>query len=487
MKEYGKDSNLTRAAMRADMDRKTARKFVKTGLLPSQLKPSRGWRTHEDVFSEVWDDIAERLKDAPELEAKALFENVLLFDFETKFNDSHLRTFQRRVKQWRATYGPNKNVFFAQEHRPGEAMQTDFTCANELNVTIDGELYEHLLCNVVLPYSNWQWVTISKSESMLALKHGLQEAVFRLGKVPAWHQTDNSTAATHTLKHGKKERGFNEEYLALMKHLKMNPRTIETGQSNQNGDVEALNGSLKRRLKQHLLLRGHRNFESRATYQEWLYMVIHQANKLRLKKLSEELLKMKDLTVERLPEFKDLDVKVTSWSTIRVKNNTYSVPSRLIQERVKARVYEHHIEVWYGQSLQLTLERLVGKSGRNIDYRHVIWSLVRKPGAFERYKYRAAMFPTLVFRRAYDVLLESTPNQPRKADIAYLRILHLAASTNESEVEMALELLLEAKALRGADDVKALVQLEDPLQIPNIAVPIVDLKTYDQLLCEVAQ
>ena len=126
-------------------------------------------------------------------------------------------------------------------------MQTDFTCGAGLGIRIAGEAFEHLLCQSVLPYSNWQSVVVCRSESMLALREGIQTAVFRLGRVPQWHQTDNSTAATHDLRTGK--RGFNVEYEDLMAHLGMKPRTIAIGASNQNGDVEAFNGVLKWRLQ----------------------------------------------------------------------------------------------------------------------------------------------------------------------------------------------------------------------------------------------
>src|SRR5687767_7185802 len=127
-----------------------------------------------------------------------------------RYHEGQLRTLQRHVKQWRAQSGPDKEVFFQQEHRPGEAMQTDFTWATELRVTIAGEPFPHMLCHPVLPYSNWEWATICRAESMAAMKRGVQAALFRLGRVPEFHQTDNSTAATHDLRTGK--RGFNEEY-----------------------------------------------------------------------------------------------------------------------------------------------------------------------------------------------------------------------------------------------------------------------------------
>lgn len=477
MKEHGKHGNKSRAAMKADMDRKTAAKYIAAGKLPSEMKKPRTWRTRKDPFADDWSSVADRLEDAPELQAKTLFED-LQRRRPGKYHDGQLRTLQRRVKQWHAEYGPPKEVFFAQEHRPGEAMQTDFTHAEELGITIQGEPFEHMLCNSALPYSNWNWPTICYSESMAAIKHGVQEAVFRLGKVAEWHQTDHSTSATYWLPSGEEE--FHEGYKALMRHLGMKPRLIGVGKSNQNGDVEASNGVLKRRLEQHLQLRGSRDFDSITEYEEWLHEVTRQANAYRKKRVDEELPHLKAVTVKRLPVFSEETVRVTRGSTIRVKRNTYSVPSRLIGEHVKARIFDGHIEVWYGQSHQLTMPRLRGEGGRRIDYRHVIWSMVKKPGAFERYRYRDELFPSVTFRRAYDVFCEAQSTK-RKADIEYLRVLHLAASTMECEVESALELLLDTDVLRNAEDVKALV---DPAQVdvPDLEAPDVDLGEYDGLL-----
>jgi transposase InsO family protein len=248
---------------------------LKLGKLPSELREPRAWRTRPDPFEGDWLEIAQRLRDAPELEAKALFED-LLERYPDRYQPGHLRTFQRRLKQWRASEGPETGVFFPQEHRPGEAFQTDFTWATKLGVKIGGEPFVHMLCHVVLPYSNWEWVTICRSESLAALRRGVQEAVFRLGRVPAYHQTDNSTAATHNLTSGK--RVFNDDYVNFIRHLGMEPRTIAVGEKNQNGDVEALHGALKRRLKQHLILRASSDFQSVEEYEAWLVQIIEKAN-----------------------------------------------------------------------------------------------------------------------------------------------------------------------------------------------------------------
>jgi len=476
MDEMGKDGRLGRSALRAGMHRNTARRYVALGKLPSELKGPRSWRTREDPFAGDWSWIVERLESAPELEAKALFEH-LVATHPGRYQEGQLRTLQRRVKQWRAEYGPPKEILLPQQHRAGEALQTDFTWAGELGVTIGGERFEHLLCQSVLPYSNWQSAVACGSESMLALRAGVQEAVFRLGRVPEWHQTDNSTAATHDLRTGK--RGFNAEYEELMARLGMKPRTIGIGESRQNGDVEALNGALKRRLEQHLLLRGSRDFDRIEDYQAFVDGVLAQANGLRQKRLAEELAVMRPLSAARLPRYRELRTRVTSNGTVQVQNNTYSMPPRLSGETVVVRIFDLHLEVFYGGRCQLTVERLRGEGKHRVDYRHVIWSLVKKPWGFSRYRYRDALFPGALFRRAYEKLSAELPE--RQADLEYLRVLHLAASTMQCEVETALELLLAEDRLPTVDAVRSLVVEREP-EVPAMEPLAVDLASYDELL-----
>lgn len=476
MEEMQKHGGLGLAAMRAGMDRKTARKYVRAGKLPSDLRKPHTWRTREDPFEEDWPTLEAMLEEAPELEATTLFDHLVGLKPESH-TAGQLRTLQRRIREWRARRGPEREVFFPQAHRPGEAMQTDFTHATVLAVTICGEPFEHQLCHSVLPFSNWEWATVCHSESMAALRRGVQSTLFRLGRVPEFHQTDNSTAATHDLRTGK--RGFNEEYLAMMTHFAVKPRTIGIGEKEQNGDIEASHGVLKRRLEQHLLLRGSRDFESEETYERWLWEKIEAANRLRQPKFTEELAVMRPLMVSRLPEYRQESVVVTSWSTIRVRRNTYSVPSRLIGETLRVHVHEQRLEVYHGGALQLAVERLRGEGGHRINYRHVIWSLVQKPGAFARYRYREDLFPSLTFRRAYDALTERL--DAWKADIEYLRVLHLAASTMEADVEAAIQRLMSAGECPSADAVKRFVAPEK-IEVPSLEVPTVDLTSYDSLL-----
>lgn len=490
MVEMSKQGQIGQAAMKADMDRKTARKYVAAGKLPSELKQPRHWRTRSDPFEAHWPEVEAKLRATPELEAKTLFE-LLQEQYPGRYEDGQLRTLQRHVKWWRAAHGPEREVVLAQQHRPGEAAQTDFTHATELAVTIAGQLFVHLLCVLTLPYSNWQWATVCLSESMAALRKGVQRALFQLGRVPRYHQTDCSTAATHRIPDGQAahveggKRPFNVEYVALMRHFGMTPRTIEPGEKEQNGDVEASNGAIKRRLEQALLVRGSRDFESVEAWQAFVDQTLRKANANRGRRVAEDLAAMRELNVAKLPEYVEEDVLVSEWSTVRVKHCAYSVPSRLIGEWVRVRIFEDRLEVKFADELQLACERLRGRNLRRIDYRHVIWSLVRKPGGFARYVYREEMFPSRVFREAYDAICAARPGT--KGDLEYCRILHLAASTMEADVAAALAALQTAGTPITAAAVKALIATPPAsTDVPVLAPPAVNLADYDALLEEVA-
>ena len=146
MEELSKSGDLSKASMKAGMDRKTARRYRDGGQLPSQLKEPRSWRTRQDPLDEGdWDLVRGLLEAVPELEAKTLFEYLEELH-PGRYAPGQLRTLQRRIRRWRGTDGPPKEVFFAQEHRPGEAMQTDFTNCDRLAITIAGEQPVDLEC-----------------------------------------------------------------------------------------------------------------------------------------------------------------------------------------------------------------------------------------------------------------------------------------------------------------------------------------------------
>ncbi len=467
------------AAAKADMDIKTARKYLASGKLPSEQRAERNWRTRANPFASVWDQVRERLRDAPGLEAKTVFEE-LMRTHRDQFAEGQLRSFQRHVKHWRATEGKGREVFFAQRHVPGRLGQSDFTRMNELNITIAGEGFAHMLYHFVLTYSNWESVTLCQTESFDNLSRGLQNALWDLGGVPAEHRTDRLSAAVNNL---NQESDFTQRYQALLRHYRMQGQRIQTGQANENGDVEQSHHRFKRAVEQALLLRGGRDFESVESYGGFLCDLIRQRNKGRRDQLRAEMEQLGQLPPRRLDGVRVYTVRVDSGSTIAVDRNVYSVHSRLIGETVEARLGAETLEVWYAGRKVEQMDRLHGRGNHRVDYRHIIGWLIRKPGAFRDYRYRDDLYPTSRFRMAWDALRESTPGQAAKQ---YLEILELAAKQGEARVDQALQTVLGESRLNPERlRVQALEPLLEIKPVPAVSlveVAEVDLAGFDQLL-----
>lgn len=461
------------AALRAGMSENTGRRYVKGAAVKGEREP-RQYRTRQDPFEAVWPEIEVLLIGSPGLEAKTIFE-MLQAREETSFTPGQLRTLQRRIKAWRIAHGPEKEVMFPQEHRPGERAQIDFTSMKDLEITIGGERFDHLLYHFVLPYSNWEWVRVCFSESFEALTEGYQGAVTALGGVPGVSRTDNLSAATHDLRDGGRD--FNESYTQFLGYYGSKPERNTPGRGHENGDVEQSHHRFKRAVDQALLVRGRREFADRASYEEFLGELADAKNRPRQVKLAEERRALGPLPVIALESFRRQMVRVSTASTVHIGGNVYSVPSRLCGERVEARLRAETIEIWYGGTKLLEMERLRGKGQTRVDYRHVIWSLIHKPGAFARYRYREALFPSLVFRAAFDHLDEVLG---QRAEVEYVRILHLAASTSQTQVEQVLGELLERGELRDYAQVRDLVRPE-PIPVPECGVIEPDLTIYDAL------
>ncbi len=464
---------LSRAADQAGMCENTARKYIRLEKLPSQCKVEHDWKTRKDPFEEVFPEIKEMLEVNPGLEAITIFK-YLQREYVGAFQDGQLRTLQRKIKNWRICAGPPKEVYFCQTHHPGKLCASDFTTMSSLGITISGEPFDHLLYHFVLTYSNWETGTICFSESYESLSHGFQNALWELGLLPESHRTDRLAAA-------KKHNGdFTNNYEALLRHYKMKGETTNSYSPHENGDVEQRHNRLKKALEQALLLRGSRNFETREDYNKYLKALFKQLNAGRKDKLSEELKVMKSITIKRLEDCSRLKVKVSPGSTIRVMNNVYSVLSRLIGVKVNVRLYAEYLEVYYNQQLIETIPRLRGQNKHFVQYRHIIDSLIKKPGAFKDYRYRDDLFPSSQFRLAYDELTKLNPN---RSDKEYLLILNLAAKESEERVDEALRFLIEKNSIVNFHAVEKIVKSKEELpKATVINIADVRLEDYDELL-----
>jgi len=488
--ERNQGRTIGMCAMKAGMSRKTAGKYLSQDNVLEVRRVPHTWKTRKDPLVEIWPKALAMLQDAPELEAKALFEYLVpaavpggasgeggLDGLEEK----HLRTFQRRVRDWRLENGPGKEVFFTQDHTPGKVLAMDWTDMGSLGISIGGRALKHKLFHAVLPYSNWEWAVRAQSESTLSLRAGLKATLGRLGRVPLELLSDHSSTATHQLKRGAAERGFNEEYLSICAHFGIMPRTINVGRPQENGSCETSHGHLKRRIKQHLLLRGGADFASEEEYDLFLVKVLEAANRKRVKRLGEELAAMPERLIADLADYRELMVTVRNDSTIRVKKMVYSVPCRLIGVKLLVRIGENEIALLAGANEVARLPLSRGDRGAVIDFRHLIGDLLRKPGAFAGYRWREELFPSMVYRTAYDRLTLSSS----AADKRYLEILKLAADEGVTAVESALEQLLAApRGVVAAEDVRKILdawreQQREWRERPPLSV---SLSVYDALL-----
>lgn len=484
MRERRQGKTQEQAAAKANLkSRQTVAKYEQLGQLPSEQLQPRQYRTRRDPFAEDWPIVVGMLTEAPGLQPKTLFD-WLSEQSPGRYRPGQLRTLQRKIAHWKAVH-LQQVASLTQVRYPGQLMQTDGTSMTELAITLNGQPFPHLLMHCVLPYSNWEWGRVVQSESLAALRLGIQSSLFQLGYVPEVHQTDHSSAATRQV--GQKDessenRTFTDGYLALVAHFGMAASTTHVASPNENGDVEAANGSLKRALEQHLLLRGSREFDALESYEAFLFAVMERRNDLRQVALAEELAVMRPLAQRPLNTRRPLRVRVAQTSLIRVEGKHYSVPTGLIGRRVNVWVGEWDLEIYLGTELVERLPRLIGQATKGrVNYRHVIDSLLRKPGGFRHYRYRDDLFPTLTFRRAWEQL--NNWHAPRKADIYYLQILKLAASTLECDVEAALVLLLESGERWRAEEVRQLLATE-PAPLPQLETGEVELAVYDALLSQ---
>ncbi len=479
MKYLQQEELLSVAASKSGMDEKTARKYRDLGKLPSELRAEqvRLWRTREDSFEEIWDAVMSFLDNNQGLEAKTLFEHFQR-QHPGRYQDGQLRTFQRRVKHWRATEGQAREVFFAQVHKPGKLSQSDFTHMGTLGVTISGVPFDHLIYHFVLTYSNWETGSICFSESLESLSEGMQNALWKLGGVPEEHQTDRLSTAVNKTENPEE---FTARYQALLSHYKVIGRKTQPASPNENGDVEQSHHRFKRAVYQALMLRGRRDFPTRKDYALFLESLFAQLNSNRQERCNEELAVLRALPAMRMATCTKFTVRVGPGSTIRIKHNVYSVHSRLIGEKVTVQLFSEHLDVWYGQRRVETIPRLRGSRNHYIQYRHIIDWLVRKPGAFANYRYRNDLFPTSRFRMAYDALQQH--HTVAKASTEYLLLLQLAARENESAVDDTLRMLFDRNEAISAAVVKRLVLFgRKPAPATDVRILAVTLDAYDCLL-----
>jgi hypothetical protein len=439
----------------------------------------RHWRTRKNPFEIIWPEIEDMLTIMPELQASTLFE-FFQGKHPASYSAGQRRTLERHVSKWKALNGPDKEVFFAQVKVPGEMMQLDWMCCNKLNITINGEAFDHLLCHCILPYSSWEWASLCFSESLLSLRLTLQSALLELDRCPQVLQIDNCSAATRRISSTVQERKFTDAFLSVVKHFGISPRKIKIATPNENGSIEVSHGHLRRRLQQALLLRGSSNFSSQQEYECFVKKQFSRANKLRQKRFLEDCAAMPVLKASPLTEFEEQTHRVGKGATVNIHKRVYSLPSRLVGKQLSCRIYVERIELYQEAHQVHSMARIY--NGHAVKWRDLVHSMADKPGALAQYRYRDAFFPSVNFVNLCERLKADLGDW--KGQVEYLQILSQSRDVEDEKLETLLKgLLTEAEPL-SLESFRRAMGFERPQVELQAFVP--DLSLYNNLYRELS-
>ena len=469
------------AAAKTGISVASARRVEAATVLPSQRAP-RHWRTRADPLAAVWDtEVVPMLEGAPSLMAVTLLEE-LQRRYPGKFGESVLRTLQRRVGQWRAEHGEEREIYFAQEHPPGRLGLSDFTVADTLDISLGGLAFPHRLYQFALAHSGWRHVrVVLGGESFQSLADGLQDALWMAGGVPEEHRTDSLSAAFNNLAEREE---LTQRYHALCQHYGLRPTRNNVGVSHENGAIEARQGSLKTALDQSLLLRGSREFADLSAYEQFVAETVRRLNARCARAWEAERACLRPLPARRTAHYEEVDARVSKFGVFTAKSVLYSVPSRLAGHRLKVRLHSTHLDAWLGGVKVFECERLHASKAdhhpRRIDWRHMLPSLKRKPGAFARWVLRDAMFPRSEYAQAWEHISAKLPE--RSACRLMVDLLDLADRANVvAELAGVLAGLQARNELPDIDELRHRFAPRQPT-MPEVQVVLPATDVYDELL-----
>ena len=473
------------AAARAGFSERTARRIETAPGLPSQRRAERG-RTVPDPLAAAWEPLLlPILQNDPAVQAVTLLRHLQMTDPGAFPDDRVRRTLERRVRDWRALHGQERDVIFRQAPEPGRMALSDFTDAAELAVTIAGQPFPHRLYHFVLAYSGWEHVAVVLGgESFTALAENLQNALWTLGGVPLEHRTDSLSAAYRNLDCAAAE-DITRRYEAFCAHYEMAASRNNPGAAHENGSVEAHHRHLKAALDQALILRGARDFDSIDDWRRFVDQLVARRNRRREAALRIEAAALKSLPPRRTTDFTEVVARVTRTGGFLVHGIFYSAPSRLIGQRLRVHVYDDRIEAWLGSTQVVSHPRLRarhdGRRAHRIDYRHVIHALRRKPQAFAASVYRDGIFPRGEYAAAWQALSEALPRRD-----ACRRMVDLLWLAHDEACEAQLAALITGELAAGRLPDAAILksrlaprQRDLPVDVP---VALTALARFDALL-----
>lgn len=469
------------AAARAGFSAATGYRIEQDPRLPSERHVPRE-RRRPDPLADVFEaEVVPMLEASPGLRAVAVLEELLRRHPE--LGAGIRRTLERRVRQWRALHGPEREVMFRQVHEPGRIGLSDFTDMGAAGVTVAGAPLPHRLYHFRLAFSGFEHAhVVLQGESFIALAAGLQDALWCLGGAPREHRTDSLSAAFRNLAPAVEE-DWTERYAALCAHYGMAASRNNRGLAHENGAIEAPHGHLKRALEDALLLRGSRDFESVADYRAFIDLLIGRRNARNRRRIDAERVVLRPLPDRRAEDGEETMVTVTSSGGFMLRNVFYTVPSRLIGHRLRVRIHDDRLELFLGSTPLTTLPRGRGygdnRRAHVVDYRHVIHALRAKPGALPGLVYRDQLFPRDAYRRLYDAAMEALPERTAcKLVVGALAIAHERGC--EADLAALIDAVLDAGGLPDLADLRAHFT-PGPEALPQVTVTLTPLSAYDAL------
>lgn len=453
------------------------------------LKEKQSMQSKKDPLENIWEEeLVPLLEEVPHLTSWTLLEHIQ-DKYPDKYPDNIIRTMQRRTSKWRALYGPEKDIMFRQIHEPGQRGLSDFTELKGIEITIAGEVFDHILYHFRLAYSNWSHMkVIQGGESFAALSSGLQDALWKLGATPAEHRTDSLSAAFKNLSQDERE-DITRSYKEVCDHYGIEATRNNRGKGHENGSVESAHGHLKRRIEQALFLRGSYEFDSISSYQEFIESVVKRHNHRHQPRLHIERAHLKPLPSKRSIDYTDTTARVTSSSTISVKKIIYSVPSRLIGHQLSIHIHDDRLSCYLGGDNVLNLPRIrsskIKKDGvsRCINYRHLIHSLAKKPGAFRSSILRDDMLPSETYKSIWKFIDEyCSISHSNKLMVGILKL----AADNDCEETLG-EFVLSSLAkgvvpCLGTLQTKYSTKTGKKSLLPDLGVTQHSLEDYNNLL-----
>jgi len=393
------------------------------------------------------------------------------------------RTLERRIRHWKAVFGPERDVCFRQVHPPGRQGLSDFTDAADLGVIIDGQLLDHRLYHFRRAFSSFAHAhVVLGGESFVALAEGLQNALWSLGGAPHEHRSDSLSAAFRNLEQNAAEH-LTRRYEKLCAHYGMQPTRNNAGLAHENGAIEGPHGHPKGAIEQALILRGSRVFDDLASYRALVDEVVGHHNARHIREIAIERAHLRPLPPWRTTDHEEAIVTVTRSGGFTLRRCSNTVPSRLIGHRLRVRLFDDRLECRLGATPVLTLPRGRGPGNgchaQLVDYRHIVHALKKKPMALLNLVYRDALFPRPAYRRAFEALLAGTALRAAcRITVGLLALAHERGC--EADLADALDALLDEGHL---PDLSASRARFEPVTapIPAIAVVLPRLSAYDAL------